>query len=42
MEIRDSHADRNSGENIDNNENINKSHLIKKTCNKRHEKTSEI
>ena len=31
MEIRDSHANRNSRENIDNNETINKSHLIKKS-----------
>ena len=31
MEIRESHANRNSRENIDNNGNINKSHLIKKS-----------
>ena len=31
MEIKDTHANRNSRENIDNNGNINKSHLIKKS-----------
>ena len=31
MEIRDSHTNHNSRENIDNNGNINKSHLIKKS-----------